>query len=275
VSVPVRPALVASFTGTSSLGGPLALVASIRPASAGVLRVRIWKAGRLVTDVQKTGSARIRLDTSKAVGFRAHVTAVPAEGYVRARRTAETIVVVPRLQLGATGPSVAALERRLAEMHYALRGVDSSFGFDTYEAVLAFQKVHGLARTGRIDPSLWRRIFTASTPSPRHRSGSHIEVDKTRQVLFEVRDGKVALVVHVSTGATGNTPLGVWRVYRRVAGFDWVLYYPSYFLRGFAVHGYPSVPPYPASHGCVRIPMWVAQRVYSSISLGEPVYVDA
>ena len=109
---------------------------------------------------------------------------------------------------------------------------------------------------------------------PRARyPGNHIEVDKARQVLFVVRDGKVALVVAVSTGATGNTPLGLWHVYRKVTGFDWVLYYPNYFLRGFAVHGYPDVPPYPASHGCVRIPMWVATRVYGDIALGTAVYV--
>jgi lipoprotein-anchoring transpeptidase ErfK/SrfK len=92
-------------------------------------------------------------------------------------------------------------------------------------------------------------------------------------VIFIVRGGKVTLIVATSTGATGNTPVGVWRVYRKVAGFDWVLYYPSYFLRGFAVHGYPDVPPYPASHGCARIPMWVAQTVYAQIPDGSVVYV--
>ena len=78
-----------------------------------------------------------------------------------------------------------------------------------------------------------------------------------------MRNGKVVLTVQVSTGATGNTPLGLWHVYSRVAGWSWVLYYPAYFLRGFAIHGYPSVPPWPASHGCVRVPMWVATRVFS------------
>ena len=92
-------------------------------------------------------------------------------------------------------------------------------------------------------------------------------------MLFIVRGGKVTLTVATSTGATGNTPLGTWHVYRKVGGFDWVLYYPSYFLRGFAVHGYPDVPPYPASHGCARIPMWIAQTVYAQIGYGSTVYV--
>jgi lipoprotein-anchoring transpeptidase ErfK/SrfK len=92
-------------------------------------------------------------------------------------------------------------------------------------------------------------------------------------VLFLVRDGRVAVVVHVSTGATGNTPVGMWHVYSKVPGWSWVLWYPNYFLRGFAIHGYPSVPAYPASHGCVRVPMWVAPSLYAQIPYGDAVYV--
>jgi N-acetylmuramoyl-L-alanine amidase len=161
----------------------------------------------------------------------------------------------------------------LAALHYAV-AVNGSFGDDDVEAVYAFQKVEGLARTGTVDAALWSRLAHAHTPSARY-AGDHVEVDKTRQVLLVVRGGQVELIVAVSTGATGNTPLGVWHVYRKVQGFDWVLYYPSYFLRGFAVHGYPDVPPYPASHGCVRIPMWVAATVYAQIAYGSAIYVYA
>jgi lipoprotein-anchoring transpeptidase ErfK/SrfK len=58
-----------------------------------------------------------------------------------------------------------------------------------------------------------------------------------------------------------------------VTGFDWVLYYPNYLLRGFAVHGCPDVPPYPASHGCARIQMWIATTVCAQIGYGSTVYV--
>jgi lipoprotein-anchoring transpeptidase ErfK/SrfK len=99
-------------------------------------------------------------------------------------------------------------------------------------------------------------------------------VSKGRQVLFLVRDGKVALIVQVSTGATGNTPLGHWRVYSKVPGFNALaMYYSSFFVGAFAIHGYHSVPPYPASHGCVRIPLWVAPRIYSLASYGTNVYI--
>jgi len=100
-----------------------------------------------------------------------------------------------------------------------------------------------------------------------------VEVDKTRQVLFVVRNGQVELATHVSTGATGNTPVGTWHVYRKVGGWDWVLWYPMYFKGGFAIHGYPSVPAYPASHGCVRVPMWSAPLLWSRWGYGTTVVV--
>src|SRR6266516_4152369 len=159
VSVLVHPLLTASFAGSSAVGKPLALVARLRPAAAGRLRVRIFRGDRLVVDTFRGMSVRIPLGTSRAATLRAVVVAVPAAGYLGARHLLRTTVVVPQLQLGATGPSVLTLEQRLAAMHYALRGIDSHFGGDTYEAVLAFQKVHGLTRTGRLDAGLWQRIF--------------------------------------------------------------------------------------------------------------------
>jgi lipoprotein-anchoring transpeptidase ErfK/SrfK len=99
-----------------------------------------------------------------------------------------------------------------------------------------------------------------------------LEVNKGRQVLLVVREGRVTTVVHASTGATGNTPIGRWHVYRKAAGWDWVLWYPMYFQGGFAIHGYPSVPTFPASHGCVRVPMWIAPDLYSTDPFGQTVY---
>jgi lipoprotein-anchoring transpeptidase ErfK/SrfK len=92
--------------------------------------------------------------------------------------------------------------------------------------------------------------------------------------MFEVRRGLVARVVHVSTGATGNTPVGRWRVYSKTPGLNsHGMYYSNYFLRGFAIHGYASVPAYQASHGCVRTPMWFAPGFYSRWGLGTVIYV--
>jgi len=81
-------------------------------------------------------------------------------------------------------------------------------------------------------------------------------------------------VVHVSTGATGNTPIGLWHIYSKVPGtLPTGMFDSNFFLRGFAIHGYPSVPSYPASHGCVRVPNWVAPILFSSSYYGEAVYI--
>ncbi|MBD0291656.1 MAG: murein L,D-transpeptidase, partial [Thermoleophilia bacterium] len=188
----------------------------------------------------------------------------PAAGFERVRRRASYRVVAPQLAWGARGRAVRALEARLAALHYALARVDERYGRDTVDAVLAFQKVNGLARTGRASAAVWARLARASVPRALDPRGTHLEVSKRRQVLYEVVAGAVARIVHVSTGATGNTPVGRWRVYRLGPGTNALgMYYSLYFLRGFAIHGYPSVPPYPASHGCVRTPMWFARGFYA------------
>ena len=132
-----------------------------------------------------------------------------------------------------------------------------------------------MTRTGRVTPALWRRLQTAHVPLVRYRDPyRHIEVDKTRQVLFQVVGGRVVRVVHVSTGATGNTPVGRWHVYSKVPGFlPSGMYDSSFFLGGFAIHGFYSVPAYPASHGCVRMPMWIAPTIFAASDYGEAVYI--
>jgi N-acetylmuramoyl-L-alanine amidase len=249
----VIPKLTLRTIGSPVVGGRVRVVGTLHPATAGTI------IGPHVVDTRTAHVAYVQLHSR------------PAKGWRSVGATTSVSVVQPNLSLGARGASVRELERRLSELHYAIKR-DGYFGSEDLEAVYAFQKVERLARTGSVDAALWARIVAARTPPARY-GGDHIEIDKARQVLFIVRGGKVTLIVATSTGATGNTPLGTWHVYRKVGGFDWVLYYPSYFLRGFAVHGYPDVPAYPASHGCARIPMWIAQTVYAQIGYGSTVYV--
>ena len=272
VSVRVRPVLHARLAGGPAVGSRLAVVARVEPAAAGRLRVDVRRGGRLVRTRVLGSAIALRLDTGAPADLRVRVSLLPRRGYAGRFRSLRATVVQPDLAVGSRGPSVRALESRLRELRFALPRVDALYGYDTVEAVLAFQKVHGLPWTGRVDARLWARLATATIPRARY-GGDHIEVSKGSQYLLNVRDGTVTDVVHVSTGATGNTPIGRWQVYRKVAGWDWVLWYPMYFLRGFAIHGYPSVPAYPASHGCVRVPMWIAPRLYSDNPYGQTVYV--
>jgi peptidoglycan hydrolase-like protein with peptidoglycan-binding domain len=267
-TVVLRPRLTAALPAVVPVGSRLGLRPRLAPAGAGAVRVRVLRGGKVVAS--RAGA----LPTRTPGTLRIELSTAPRPGFAAVRRVLTTQVVHPSLARGSRGPSVLALERRLAELRYALPRVDAVYGHDTVEAVLAFQKVHGLPRTGKVEPWLWNRLATAGIPRAR-RAGDHIEVDKTRQVLYVVRRGEVEKVVHVSTGATGNTPLGSWQVYRKVPGWDWVLWYPMYFLRGFAIHGYPSVPAYPASHGCVRVPMWIAPTLFDSHGFGTTVSIHA
>jgi L,D-transpeptidase catalytic domain/PKD domain/Putative peptidoglycan binding domain len=269
----VRPTLDTAFSGSGQLGRPLSLFVRERPAAAGVVTVRVTRGSRIVAKRSFRGRARIHLATGRAGAYRIRVTLQPAPGYLATRRALERIVYQPSLGPGSAGPSAYELDRRLHELHFALGRLDGYYGMDDYDAVIAFQKLRGLPRTGTVDARVWRELQRAQIPRARY-PGDHVEVSKGRQLLFIVRDGKVALIVPVSTGATGNTPLGHWRVYSRVPGFNAkAMYYSSFFVGGFAIHGYHSVPPYPASHGCVRLPLWVAYRVYSLIDYGTAVYI--
>ena len=198
-----------------------------------------------------------------------------AEGATRTRVHAR----FPELRYGADEAAVGVLRRRLYALGYRSSETGNQFGSDLEDAVLAFQKVQGLDRTGGVGPALWSALDTPKLPHLRYPGqGDHLEIDKTRQVLLVAHAGKVVWVSAVSTGGPGKyTPEGTYRVLRKVAGFDpsplGTLWDPLYFTGGYAVHGNPSVPAYPASHGCVRVPMWVGSLLYASVPVGEPVDV--
>jgi hypothetical protein len=273
VAVAVRPRLAVSFTGSGIVGRPLRFAVRVRPSVAGSVHVDVRRNGKAWLARLLHGGS-IRLSTRRPGRYRIRVTTTPSAGYARTRRTIEKLVFFPRLAAGSAGPSVLALNRELNRIHVALGAVDSTFGLDTRDAVVAFQKLHGLPRTGAVDARLWRLLLAAQTPRPRYPYGNHIEVSKPLQVLFVVRAGHVVLVSHVSTGATGNTPVGRWHVYSKAPGYlASGMFDSSFFLRGFALHGYHSVPFYAASHGCVRIPIWLAPRIYALAPYGSDVDV--
>ena len=195
------------------------------------------------------------------------------------------------LRMGSSGPAVTALQLRLAALRYDPGPADGSFGPQTHHAVVAFQKVHGLARDGVVGPITRGRLASPSTPAPRHpRGGISIEVDLAKQVLYVFSNGTVSRIVPVSTangelyesGGTWRravTPRGSFAVQRYIPGWRQsylgLLWRPMYFYGGYAIHGSTSVPPYPASHGCIRTPMASQDRLIGSglLALGRPVYV--
>jgi hypothetical protein len=274
VPLGIRPKLEARIRGLKVLGARLVVRGRVRPAGAGAAVALEIRGKTTLLPVGGSGRFGGRVEARRAGHLKAHFKLQPATGFVGVNRTRTTRIATPGLGLGSRGPAVRFLERRFDDLRYALRGVNRYFSSDTRDALYAFQKVKGLSRTGTAGPRVWRELRTARTPRAFEPHGDHIEVLKGRQVLFEVRAGKVVRVSHVSTGATGNTPVGTWHVYGKVPGFNGShMYYSMFFLRGFAVHGYASVPPYPASHGCVRIPLWFAPRLYSRWPVGTTIRI--
>ena len=279
VTVRVVPKLVTTFTGSAARGSPYYFVARLVPATSGRLTVTIRRGVRPIVSRTFSNRLRIKLDTRRVANYTVRIETVPADGYGRVVRTLRARVLLPRLAYGFRGTAIADLGRRLRALRYAAPG-GAAFDSRMLDAVYTFQKVHGLPRTGVADGRFWRALAAAKAPQPRYLGpADHLEIDKGRQVLLVVRGGRVALVVPISTaGLPGTfTPVGRFSVYRKVTGFDpsplGTLYDPMYFTGGYAIHGNPSVPPYPASHGCVRVPMWLAPFLYAATPYGQTVYV--
>jgi lipoprotein-anchoring transpeptidase ErfK/SrfK len=70
------------------------------------------------------------------------------------------------------------------------------------------------------------------------------------------------------------TVLGSFRVYRKTPGTNSLgMVDSNYFIGGYAIHGYPSVPPFPASHGCLRVPIPDAAAIDAWLRHGDGVIV--
>ncbi|MGH9151248.1 MAG: L,D-transpeptidase family protein, partial [Acidimicrobiales bacterium] len=192
----------------------------------------------------------------------------------------------PALRLGAVGPSVEDLQRRLLALGY-WGSVDGRFSPLTTQQVYAFQKANGLPRDGHLDAGEMRLLETAAPVTPRTTSGRVVEIDKTRQIIIVAVDGRTEWVFNTSTGngrtygrgKVAVTPEGRFRVVRQIDGLRiselGELFRPKYFVGGYAIHGSPSVPPFPASHGCVRVTNAAINFIWANgvMPLGAEVHV--
>ena len=180
--------------------------------------------------------------------------------------------------------SVRAAQQRLVELGYLLpSNVDGQKGPTTETAVLAFQKWEGLVRDGQLGPATVKRLQTASRPTPRTRgiAGRRAEVLLDRQVGLAIENNRVVRVLHVSTGASRTpTPPGDYKTYAKIAKWwsvpfrEWLLWAVP-FNGGIAFHELAEVPPYPASHGCVRESYTASKWMYDFSRVGMPVKVMA
>ncbi len=183
---------------------------------------------------------------------------------------------------------VKEAERRLAELGYWTGPIDGRLDDGTRAALIAFQKWEGREITGKLTIAEIEAIRNASGPSPRDTGYEHVEVDVDRQVLMLVKDDDSVRVLPVSTGSgkefmdegqmsISYTPRGRFVVYDKTLGWEngqvGSVYYANYISGGVAIHGYLSVPNQPASHGCIRIPMFAAREVSDLLPKGTIVLV--
>lgn len=277
-------ARVAALAGRAYLGAELR--GRVFPRTyEGPIRVVVRRKGEVVG----RATARVRdgrLDgvvPTPGVGtFQVELVLPARDGLARATVSTRARSSARPFGLGDRGADVAAFVRGIAKLRFRVPGGDRTvFHAETLDSVYAFQKAYGLPRTGRVGDAEWRRLASARLLTPRYRSPArHIEVDKTRQILLLVEHREVTAILPVSTGATGNTPEGRHHVrWKAPATGTWlgpaILYRTLTFYEDrFAIHGFPSVPPYPASHGCVRIPIWTADWLYqrAPVGLGVDVY---
>lgn len=180
-------------------------------------------------------------------------------------------------------------EQRLWDLGYWAGPVDGKFDVDSRHALIAFQKVERRARTGKLTRDDFNALRAANRPLPRHARYPHVEIDLERQVLFVVDEsGLVARILPVSTGNgklymdhgqvhRARTPTGTFKVLRKIKGWRLsslgLMYYPNYIFNGIAIHGSFSIPTRPASHGCIRVPLFAAKELSSLLSVGIEVMI--
>jgi peptidoglycan hydrolase-like protein with peptidoglycan-binding domain len=199
---------------------------------------------------------------------------------------------------GATGSVVEAYQSRLAELRFDPGPIDGQYGPAVEYAVEALQKFKDLPVTGVIGQVEVDALNQFTYPEPLEPGGepNRTEVDVRRQTLTLYEGGQPRLLTTMSSGSgeqycyetpkdnptervceVANTPSGRFTYYLFRPGWDvgvlGGLYNPFYFNAGVAVHGYQSVPVGPASHGCVRIPMHIAEYFPTLVHHGDPVYV--
>jgi peptidoglycan hydrolase-like protein with peptidoglycan-binding domain len=199
---------------------------------------------------------------------------------------------------GASGDVVAAYQQRMVDVKFDPGAVDGYFGPAMTYAVQALQKLFGVPITGALTETERPLLENFYFPQPFYPDAepNRTEINVTGQVLTLYEDYQPRLITTVSTASgesycyntpkdnptqriceVATTPSGRYTYYFFYKGWHegvlGELYNPFYFNKGIAVHGYESVPPYPASHGCTRIPMHIAEYFYTLVKQGDPVYV--
>jgi len=288
---PVPPTLSVSLAGVQRSGGDVVVLGGGRWRVRGRLApfvdgqqfvVRLYRGSRKVAARRvavKAEGFSVSFGANRPGRLTVQVShrATPQLGTVRAKPL-KLRVLRASAAAGSRGPVVRMLQAGLDRMRYAVPRTGVYDGL-TAHAVMAYRKVNGMPRTTGATAALVRGVLAGRGAfKPRNRSaGRHLEADLSRQVLALV-DGRRLVRTYSTSSGKSSTPtvLGTFRVYRKTPGTNSLgMVDSSYFIRGYAVHGFASVPVFAASHGCLRIPIPNARTVFNWLRGGDRVHVYA
>jgi hypothetical protein len=248
-----------------------------------VLTLYAIRRGKATKKVRRSVKRRGRYEFRFKVGNPGPVRLVvkhrASAGQAAFRTRDETIQVVDwEAGQGARGVKVLLLQRGLLRLGFATP-VTGYFDGLTANGVNAFRKTNGMGRDGYAMKSVYAKVLRGEGAYKLRypdsgTGGKHVEFDWSRQVLVLAQRGRPYRVYHTSSG-TPVTPtvFGSYRFYRQDYGTNSKgMVHSSYFIGGYAIHGYPSVPNYPASHGCLRVPIPSAWSIFNWIDIGDPIH---
>jgi peptidoglycan hydrolase-like protein with peptidoglycan-binding domain len=226
--------------------------------------------------VRRKGSYRTPVKLAKKGLFRLYVShaGTPAQKAFRTRNKRVTVVDWQAGQ-GDRGTKVLLLQRGLLKVGYAVP-VTGYYDWLTANAVNAFRKTNGMGRDGYAMKSVYSKVFRRQGAYRLRypKAGKHVEFDWSRQVLVLANKGRPYRTYHTSSGTPATpTVFGTYRFYLQTPGTNAKgMVHSSYFIRGYAIHGYGSVPNYPASHGCLRVPIPNAASIFGWIDIGDRIF---
>src|SRR3954453_2469792 len=260
-------------------GGNVTVVGHVKPYAAGqTARVRISTPHRKPTVVHAAirkgrgeGTFHVRFHTRRAVTYTifARHDGTPQQVLFAAKASAAALNQGSRM-------AVVLLKQGMRALGYPA-GNGPAVTSKLARELLAFRKVNGMARVYTASRTIYGMVFSGrgSFKLRYPNAGRHVEADLSRQVVVLADNGKAGGISPTSSGKPSTpTVLGHYHFYSKAPGTNAKgMYMSNYFIRGYAIHGYPDVPTYNASHGCLRIPNADAVSVFNQISIGESIWV--
>jgi lipoprotein-anchoring transpeptidase ErfK/SrfK len=195
----------------------------------------------------------------------------------------------PKLQGFSTGRGVEILpesstsklyttlvQDHLAKLHIYMP-LSHTWDLQTELAITAYHRLIGRGTSSVLDHATLMDLldgkgsFTVRYP----QQGRHAEGDLSTQLVALIDGSTVQRIYPISSGKPSTpTILGSYQVYERTPGYlPDGMYYSDFFIRGYAIHGYDPAPDYPASHGCMRLPISDAISAFDWLALGDWVDV--